>query len=203
MTVEKPYPDRQDEGGLMVNAELLPLSSPHFEPGQPTEQAIELARVVDRGIRESKSVDNKKLCIKTGEKVWNVSIDVCTLNDAGNLLDASAIAALAALHDTKFPEYDEKTGMVDYKKKTKKGLPLLKDPVAVTVYKVGTHLLVDPLSEEEEAYDTRLTITTTGDGNACSLQKGGDSPLTVAEIDEMVGLAIAKGKEIRKKLGGK
>lgn len=199
MTVEKPYPDRPDEGGLMVNAEFLPLASAKFEIGQPPIEAIELARVVDRGIREAKAIDSKKLCIKEGEKVWNVSVDVCTINDNGNLLDVSAIAALAAIKDAKLPTYDEKTGIVDYKTKTKKSIPLRKDPIAVTVYKIGAHLLVDPLPEEEEASDARLTITLTADGNACSLQKGGDTPLTVDEIDSMVELAIKKAKEIRKK----
>jgi exosome complex component RRP42 len=70
MAVETPYPDTQDRGNLMVNAELLPLSNPEFEAGPPGIEAIELARVVDRGIRESEAVDFGKLCIKEGEKVW-------------------------------------------------------------------------------------------------------------------------------------
>jgi len=49
----EPFSDRPDNGVLIVNAELLPLASPTFEPGRPDENAIELALVVDRGIRES------------------------------------------------------------------------------------------------------------------------------------------------------
>src|SRR3989344_7494439 len=52
--VGTPFPDTQDEGVLMVTAELLPLAHPDFESGPPGEDAIELARVVDRAIRESK-----------------------------------------------------------------------------------------------------------------------------------------------------
>jgi exosome complex RNA-binding protein Rrp42 (RNase PH superfamily) len=74
----------------MVGAELLPLSNPDFESGPPGIQAVELARVVDRGIRESKCLDFKKLCIKQGEKAWIILIDIVTLNDAGNLFDASS-----------------------------------------------------------------------------------------------------------------
>jgi len=37
------------------------MSSPYAEPGPPSEEAIELARVVDRGIRESEMVDLGKL----------------------------------------------------------------------------------------------------------------------------------------------
>ncbi len=49
-----PYPDTLDEGVLSVSAEFLPIACPEFEAGPPTEKAIELARVVDRGIREFK-----------------------------------------------------------------------------------------------------------------------------------------------------
>jgi exosome complex component RRP42 len=49
-----PFPDTPNEGVMTVNAELVPLASPTFEPGPPDENSIELARIVDRGIRESK-----------------------------------------------------------------------------------------------------------------------------------------------------
>ena len=48
MSVEKPYPDTQEEGILMVSAELLPLSNPKYESGPPDAVAIEVARVIDR-----------------------------------------------------------------------------------------------------------------------------------------------------------
>src|SRR3989338_1763515 len=72
MEIMKPYPDTPDEGSIIVGAELLPLSNPDFELGPPGIEAIEIARVVDRGIRESKCIDLKKLCITKGEKVWGI-----------------------------------------------------------------------------------------------------------------------------------
>lgn len=195
-----PYPDQPDEGTMSVNVELLPLSSPRFEAGPPGIEAVEIARVVDRGIRESHSIDTKELCIEVGEKIWMVSIDICTVNDAGNLIDASAIAALAALEDAVFPDYDKKENKVDYEKKTKNKLPLLKKPLPVTVYRVGKNFVVDPLREEEVVADARLTVATTTDGKLCALQKGGDAPLTIDEVDQMVALALEKAQELRKKL---
>ena len=70
LSLEKPYNDTPDQGGIMINAELLPLSSPEYESGPPGIKAIELARVTDRGIRECHAIDFKKLCIKKGEKIW-------------------------------------------------------------------------------------------------------------------------------------
>jgi len=203
--VEKPYPDTQDRGNLMVNAELLPLSSPLFETGPPADQAIELARVVDRGIRESKAIDTKKLCIEAKEKVWSVMIDICTINDDGNLLDASALAALAALKNTKFPKYADDA--IDYMTKTDKSLPILMEPIAITVLKIGDYFVVDPSPDEEKAIDARLTVTVTKDSTIVAMQKGEGAPLTVEDIDKMVGIAIDKAPELRKKLehgaGGK
>ena len=60
LEVGKPFPDTPDDGVLMVNAELLPLSNPDFESGPPSIASIELARVVDRGIRESHMIDTEK-----------------------------------------------------------------------------------------------------------------------------------------------
>ncbi len=198
LSIGKPYPDAPDAGSLMVGSELLPLSSPAFESGPPSIQSIELSRVIDRGIREAKAIDTKKLCVEVGEKVWIVSIDICAINDAGNLFDASGIAALAALQDAVYPTYDGT--LIDYKKKTKDKLPLTKLPLPVTVYKVGGVLLVDPSPEEEQAFDARLTVTTTEDGKLCALQKGGEEPLSIDEVNKMVELGIEKGNELRKKL---
>lgn len=44
-----PFPDTPDLGVLMTNCEMLPMADPTFEPGPPSEDSIELARVVDRG----------------------------------------------------------------------------------------------------------------------------------------------------------
>ncbi|MBN2422799.1 exosome complex protein Rrp42 [Candidatus Woesearchaeota archaeon] len=192
----EPYPDLQDEGTMSVNVELLAMSSPEFEPGPPGIQAIEMARVVDRGIRESKVIDTKKLCIRKGELVWMINIDICTINDAGNLLDASGIGALAALLDAKFPV--EKNGKIDYKKKTSKKLGITKQPLPITVIKINDKFIVDPIHEEELVLESRLTVTTTEDGKICALQKGGDLPLSLDDISKMIDIALAKSKEIRK-----
>jgi len=76
LEIGEPFPDTPDEGSLMVNVELLPLASPEFESGPPNIDAIELSRVIDRGIRESGSIDVEKLCIEPGKKIWMVFIEV-------------------------------------------------------------------------------------------------------------------------------
>lgn len=198
LSIGEPYSDTPDEGALMVEANLTPMSSPEFETGPPDIQAVELARVVDRGIREAHAIDMKKLCIKEGEKCWLVSIDVVTINDEGNLLDAAGLAALAALKDAVFPKID-KEYRIDYKDKTKEHLPLKKEPIPVTIYKIGGSFIVDPSTEEEKTFDAKLTVTST-DNLFCAMQKGGDVGLTMDDISKMLDIGIEKGHELRKHL---
>lgn len=192
-----PYPDSPDEGVLMVGVELSPIANKDFETGPPGFDAIELARVTDRAIRESRAMDTKALCIKEGEKVWIASVDITVMNDDGNLFDACSVAAIAAIKDTKLLKLD-KNNVPDYHEKTKEGLPLVKTPVSVTVYKLGDHLLVDPTLRELEAASARLTVGSIDDGTLCSMQKGGDGTLTKDDVVAMTALAVEKAAELRK-----
>ncbi|MBD3249738.1 exosome complex protein Rrp42 [Candidatus Woesearchaeota archaeon] len=198
MELFEPYPDTPDQGSLMVGAEFSPMASPEFESGPPGIESIELSRVIDRGIRESQAIDLKKLCLKKGELCWMVVIDMAPINAAGNLFDAGALSAIAAIKDTKLPGI--KDDQVDYDNKTEDPLPVKKVALSVTVCKIGKHLIIDPLPEEEKVIDARLTVATDESGELCALQKGGEEPLSVEEIDKMVELGIEKGKELRAKL---
>ncbi|MBW2995688.1 exosome complex protein Rrp42 [Candidatus Woesearchaeota archaeon] len=199
MGIDPPYPDTPESGCFMVNTELIPMANPEFESGPPRIEAIEISRVVDRGIRESKAVDMGKLCIERGEKVWSVMIDIIPVNDAGNLFDAAALVSLAALKNAKFPKVDEDL-VIDYKTKTDTPVPLTKQPISVTVCKIGKHFIVDPITEEEKVIDARLSVATDEKGNLCALQKGGDYPLTEEDIAKMLDIGIDKCNELRKAL---
>jgi exosome complex component RRP42 len=198
MSVEKPYPDTPNKGGIVVNVELLPLSHLNYEPGPPQIKAIELARVVDRGIRESNAIDFESLCVEEGEKVWTLFIDLCSINDDGNLNDAFSLAALAAIKNAKFPEYVD--GKIDYKKKTANSVKMNWEPIEVTVFKIGKYLIVDPTLEEELMVDARLTVAGLADNTICALQKGGDVAISIDEIEQMTELALKNIAILRKKV---
>jgi exosome complex component RRP42 len=195
----EPFPDTPNDGVLTVNAELVPLASASFEPGPPDENSIELARIVDRGIRESKTIDTTKLVIEPGKKVFVVFVDVYVLNHDGNLIDASAMAAVAALMNAKMPNYEVEDGEV----KIKPGyspLPLKSHPITVTVAKINEALIVDPWVEEEQVMDARLSIAVNDEGNICAIQKGCSGFFTSQEILKAAKLAQEKAAELRKKL---
>jgi len=193
-----PFADVPDKGVLTVNAELVPLASPDFEPGPPGEMAVELARVVDRGIRESKAIDLEKLCVESGKMVFVVFVDVYVLNHDGNLIDASAMAALAALINTKMFKYTVEDCAI-VKKPGYNPLPMADYPIAVTFAKIGNKLILDAGLDEEQVMDARLTMTLNKDGHICAIQKGGGSGyFTRDEISEATKIAIEKTAELRK-----
>jgi len=194
-----PFPDTPDEGILTVNAEFVPMASPTFEAGPPDENSIELARVVDRGIRESKAIDLKKLCIDPGKKVFMVFVDVYVLDHDGNLIDAAAMAALGALVTAKMREFEVKNGEVKYKDKMVP-LPLLNHPVSITSAKIDGTIVIDPCLEEEQVMSCRLTVTTDKNGMVCAMQKGGLGVFTPDEIKRTVSTSIGKARELREKI---
>ncbi len=195
--IGEPFSDIPDMGILKTGAEFTPIASPDFESGPPRENAIELARVVDRGIRESECIDLEKLCIKEGEKAWEIFVDVHIINHDGNLIDASALAAVAALRATKMPKLEKDKIIRD---KLEKKLPLSHTPITVTVGKVVDKYIIDPLKEEEEVLDSKLTVAVMEDGKICAMQKSGETSLSFEDVNKMIDLAVKKSKEIRKLL---
>ncbi len=196
MAVGEPYPDSPDKGNLMVTAEFLPLSSDRFESGPPQFPSIELGRVTDRVLRESHFIEFEKLCIKKGEKVWTVFVDIYTINDDGNLLDAAGIGAVAALKSAKIPFYDGKEGKIDYEKESKEKLPLSKDiPLSLTAYKMGDKIIMDPTREEEDISDARVTLGIKS-GVVSSMQKGLNDKINVEDLGKIFDLLEEKSKEI-------
>jgi len=192
-----PFPDTPDKGLLVVSAEVLPLASPYAEPGPPDENTIELARVADRGIRESGMIDVSKLVLVEGKHVYAVFVDVSILNVDGNLFDATSYAVVASLLTTKIPKYilDEKGQPV--KTDEMIPLPIQTVPVSVTMARIGDSLLVDPSAEEEAVMESRITLVSDDRGNICAGQKGMPGSLTPDMILKAANVAKLKGEEIR------
>ena len=192
LEVGEPYPDSPDCGVLTTNAELIPMASPEFEAGPPDEKSIELARVVDRGIRESEMIDLEKLCIEPGEKVWVIFVDVHILDFDGNLFDASSLAALAALLTAKVPNERFDLG-------EDQPLPIKNDPpISCTFVKYSNVIAVDPCLEEELIADARLTVAIDKNGDIRAMQKGLAGSFTVDEVRKIIKSARDNSARIRK-----
>ena len=193
MDVGEPYPDSPDSGVMSTAAELIPMASPDFEAGPPQADAIELARVVDRGIRESEIIDVDKLCIVPGEKVWIIFIDIHILDYDGNLFDAASLASLAALMTAKVPAERFELGE-DYP------LPLKEPPISCTSVKFNGISVMDPSLDEEEIAEARLTVATDERGDIRAMQKGLNGSFSVDEVEKIIKASLDNGKKIRELL---
>lgn len=194
-----PFPDAPDEGVLVVNAEVLPHASPYSEVGPPDETAIELARVVDRGLRHSGFIDFRRLAIDQS-KVYVVWLDLYVLNDDGNLVDASNLAAVAALRSTMLPTVvKDEAGAYKLDKNNRTAMPsdLSKAPISVSLGKIDTRIIVDPILEEELSLDSRITITISQD-NIVSIQKT-IGYFSEQELEQAIELSY-KSKEFLKQI---
>jgi exosome complex component RRP42 len=191
-----PFPDTPNKGLLIVGAEVLPMAAAYLEAGPPDESAIELARVVDRGVRESEMIDVSALCIKEGKWVYSVFCDVNILNADGNLFDATSYAVVAALLTAKMPRFVLEGDVV---KDTgeRVPLPVSKIPISVTIANINNTLVLDPSEEEEAVMDARITLDTEDGGNLCAGQKGEPGTFAPEQILTAAEWSIARGKEVR------
>ena len=195
----EPFEGLENKGALIVSAEVLPTASPFIEPGPPDEETVELARVVDRGVRESEMIDLDKLALIPGEIVYTIFVDCSITNADGNLFDCTSYAVVSALMSCKLPVFeiqDNKvidTGAI-------KSMPITTIPVSITAARIGDSIILDPTAEEEACMDARITITTNSDNNFTAVQKGATGTFTSEQIKNLLDTARVKGEEVRSKI---
>ena len=197
-----PFPDLPNEGVCTVMAELLPLASPLFERGPPDEQSIELARVVDRGIRHADCVQTKKLCIKEKEAVYILFIDMYVINYGGNLIDCGGVGALTTLITAHVPEgrWSNENNSVEWTGKYLTGNQIVNElPFVVTFGKIDNIIFLDPTLAEELVCDGRMSISVT-ENSITSIQKSGAATFSIDEIKMLSKKALEIGQKLRNEL---
>lgn len=195
----EPFEGLENKGALIVSAEVLPTASPYIEPGPPDEETVELARVVDRGIRESEMIDLDKLVLVPGKIVYTIFVDCSIINADGNLFDATSYAVVSALASSKIPVFEMQDGKV-VNTGNSQDPPVTTIPVSITAIRIGEAVILDPTSEEEACMNARITITTNSNGDYTAIQKGSTGAFTVGQIKKAAETARIKGEEVRAKL---
>jgi len=195
----EPYPDRSTEGVLQFFVDLSPMASPAFEPGRPSEAAVELMRLLERVVRKSQAVDVESLCVVAGKNVWSIRCDVTVLDHRGNLTDACVFAAVVALKHLRLPAVEidgagEQATVRVLTAEQADGLPLVfhHTPVAVSLAffrpTVGSQLLfvIDPTDREELVSLGVLTVVVNQHQEVCALHKPGGLPMDAEQLMECV-----------------
>jgi exosome complex component RRP42 len=195
----RPFEGLENKGALILSAEILPTASPYIEPGPPDEETIELARVVDRGIRESEMIDLDKLVLVPGEIVYTIFVDCSIINADGNLFDATSYAVVSALISSKIPIFKVQDGKVLDSGDVQEP-PLTTIPISITAARVGDAVILDPTAEEEACMDARITITTNSNSDFTAVQKGSTGAFTLEQLKKAAEAARIKGIEVRSKI---
>nr|XP_017249830.1 PREDICTED: exosome complex component RRP45B-like isoform X3 [Daucus carota subsp. sativus] len=200
----QPYRDRPNEGTLSIYTEFSPMADPSFEAGRPGESAVELGRIIDRGLRESMAVDTESLCVVTGKLVWSIRIDIHILDNGGNLVDAANIAALAALSTFRRPECtlggEDGQELIVHPPEVREPVPLIIHhlPIAVTFGFIGEEniVVIDPTYFEEAVMGGSMTATLNTNGDVCAIQKAGGVGVLPSVIMQCLRLASVKAGDI-------
>lgn len=208
-SLEAPYPDRPSEGSLRFNVEFSPMASPAFETGRPGEDAVELARLVERGLKESRAVDLEALCVQAGRRVWHLRADVHVLDHCGNLADACGLAALGTLCAFRRPDVTVNAGdalnavvvhSTDEKEPVALTIHHLPLPVTFALFEEGELLALDPSLKEEAAASGGFTVTLNPAGELCAVQKVRGVGMSPSQIMRCMRLAHRKVTELTEQL---
>ncbi|XP_017287935.1 exosome complex component RRP45 isoform X3 [Kryptolebias marmoratus] len=196
-----PKESRPSEGIMFFNIELSPMASPAFEQGRQSELSVKLNRQLERCLRNSKCIDTESLCVVSGEKVWQVRVDVHTLNNDGNLMDAASIAAIAALSHFRRPDVGiqgEEVTVFSPEERDPIPLSIYHMPISISFafFQQGTFLLVDPCEREERVMDGLLMIAMNKHREICSIQSSGGIMLLKEQVMRCSKIASVKVSEI-------
>ncbi len=191
MQLGDPYSDSPNQGVITTSAELNPIAAPDFESGPPRGPTIEVARVIDRGIRESDALPLEDLVIEPGEKCWVVYLDVHVVDFDGNLFDAGSLGLLAALKTANVPWHNVEDG------REPEPLEVQHEPIMTTAAKVGGELLFDPTAMEETVARPRMSVSVDENGRVRAAQKGLSGGFTPEEVKSVINQSRVKADELR------
>ena len=121
-----PSTEKPSEGAHTINI---------FAPNVLTRSQIIIFQTYLRNLwKNLRIIENDTLCVKIGEKAWNLETSIVISNDDGGLLDCSIIAIYVSLSQLRFPAFDSTTGSLfpASQKRTHKAAFSVK-PICVTV----------------------------------------------------------------------
>jgi len=193
----KPKDTRPNEGLLRINLELSPMAAQHFEQNKQSDYSVELNRLLERNVKQSRCLDVEALCIRAGEKVWQIRVDLNVLNQDGNILDCANTALICALSHYRLPEVSvtgDEVKIFTSEERNPIPLTILHIPLTTTFafFDQGKYLLVDPSELEERCMDGKLVIGMNRHREICTMQLSGNILLLKDQIKRCVNIAASK-----------
>ncbi|ETW76361.1 hypothetical protein HETIRDRAFT_328837 [Heterobasidion irregulare TC 32-1] len=216
----RPPPERPYEGLVSIHAEISPMAAPEYEQGRPSDEEVALARMLDKVVRRSDTIDKESLCVLAGQRVWHLRLTIHCLADAGNLLDCACLAALVALRHFRRPDVEVVGDEVTVHPPTSRApVPLAMhhtpfcltfayypspSPPSTTTTTTAPSAssaptcLLDPTSLEQRLAHGTLSLALTAQRELCVVHKAGGLPLAVADVLRAVDVACARAAALER-----
>lgn len=210
-----PNPDRPNNGLLNFQVDLSPMASLSYDAGIGGMDSLQrllstkISRVMERAVREGNALDTEALCVQSGKWVWRLNVDVTVLDDNGNVLDGSLLAAVAALRHFRLPEVahvDETPIVLHSDDKEPTPLPLHHTPACISFGLFGdktgasdsSHVaaILDPSDREELVMDGSITFAFNRHKELCALDFNGGCELRTSQLLACARLAEKKSVEL-------
>jgi len=140
----------------------------------------------------------------TFPQVWSIRIDISILDNAGNLIDACAVAMMAALLYFRKSAVEVKEGgevrLIPSHESEPTPLSIHHVPLSSTllIFNNGESAVLDPTEKEEMALDCRITYSFNIHKELCMLQKLGGIAMSQEAILRFARLAFAN---VEKRIG--
>eukprot|EP01133_Synstelium_polycarpum_P001184 gene1184-1362_t len=198
--VTEPRPERPNEGFFVFTTEISPMSSVSVDNSRANPAEVELGRLIERGLKESRAIDTEALCIVAGAKVWTIRTNVHVLDDCGNLLDCASISVITALLHFRKPDVtvignDATIHPVDEREPVP--LSIHHTPIAITFgFFPNEAMVVDPETKEEMVMDGKLSFYVNIHKEICGVSKGGGNSTTIEQVIKCSKIAVLRATEV-------
>ncbi|TPX34503.1 hypothetical protein SmJEL517_g02862 [Synchytrium microbalum] len=198
----KPNNSSANEGTIRFDTSYAASNGPPiYDTGRPHEESMLLSRSLEKIFKRTRAIDTEGLCIITGEKVWQIRVDIKILDHDGNLLDASCIAAISALmHYRRNDVTVHEAGIVIHSFEERHPLPLsiYHLPICITfaVANNGNTVILDPTHSEEQVSQGTMTLVLNIHREVCTIEKSGGVAINTSSIFSCSQIASSKVVDI-------
>ncbi|GMT19493.1 hypothetical protein PFISCL1PPCAC_10790 [Pristionchus fissidentatus] len=196
-SITEPTRTRPHKGIISVEVDMSPMASPAHESNRLGNKGLELTRLLEMLLRDSRCIDVESLCIRAKKEVWKIRVDVRVLDDDGSLVDCASLAAATALQHYARPDVTvlpECTKIHSEYDKLLVPLSIYHMPICVT-FGISTDLrstIVDPSDRESLYLDGALIVGCNRRREVCVLHQSNHLVLTTAQITACVKRAMER-----------
>ncbi|KAF8318120.1 hypothetical protein DL93DRAFT_2225871 [Clavulina sp. PMI_390] len=182
---------KPNDGYIVPNVDFGAICSPKFKPGAPGEESQAVSQRLMDVLTSTNLMPLQLLCIEPGKSAWVLYIDAICINYDGSAFDATLIAMVCALLNTRLPKatYNTDTQRTTVSRTEFIPLALNRSRIpypftfgtftpststsATSGTKTGPIMLADPSAFEEPLLQSTVNVCLLSSGAICSTTQVG------------------------------